>query len=208
MDEALCIRLCRCGSSCREVLRTVLEADIVHAQGTFTFVGDHEICHTLRNIVECSGLCEPLVALVTTEASHHRIGLGTTCGLLGLHIQLDAGQHLACSTLFADGELGIVSGLHAHDEVTVGDDAEVYIVILEPATLCRQSGHIAAEGINSIDQLAGYAIAGAAVAVDLNLLSSLVDTYTTHGLLHLLNGAVGIEVQLVNLYATALVVAG
>ena len=195
VDEAFCIRLCRRGGDCIEVFRTVLEADIVHAQGTFALVGDHEIGHTLGDIVECGGLCEPLVALVATEAAHHRIGLGTACGLLGLHGQLDAGQHLACSTLLADGELGIVGGLHTHDEVAIGDHTEVHIIIFKPAALCWQSSHIAAESIDGINQFAGHTIAGAAVAVDFDLLGSLVDTHTTHGLLHLLDGSVGIEVE-------------
>ena len=195
VDEAFCIRLCRRGGDCIEILRTVLEADIVHAQGTFAFVGDHKVGHTLRNVVERSGLGEPLVALVTTEATHHRISLGTTCGLLGLHGQLDAGQNLTCSTLFADSKLGVVSGLDTHDEVAVGNHAEIHIIIFKPAALRWQGSHIAAERVDGINQFAGHTIASATVAVDLDLLSSLVDTHTTHGLLHLLDGSVGIEVE-------------
>ena len=46
------------------------------------------------------------------------------------------------------------------------------------------------------------------VAVNLDTLGSLVDTHTTHGLLHFLNSAVGIEVKLVDLHAATLIVAG
>ena len=52
----------------------------------------------------------------------------------------------------------------------------------------------------------GHTGSGLAVAVNLYFLSSLVDTYATHGGLHLLNGTVGIEVKLFNLHGAALVV--
>ena len=79
---------------------------------------------------------------------------------------------------------------------------------MQPAALLRQGGLIATEGIDSIDEGCRHITAGSAVAVNLNLLSSLIDTNATHGLLHFLDGTIGIEEELINLYRTALVITG
>ena len=71
-----------------------------------------------------------------------------------------------------------------------------------------QVGLEAAESVDGVDELGGHIVAGAAVTVDLDLLRSLVDTYATHGLLHLLDRAVGIEEQLLDTYRTTLVITG
>ena len=64
------------------------------------------------------------------------------------------------------------------------------------------------EGVDSVDELCGHIIAGTAVTVDLDLLRCLVDTHTTHGLLHLLDRAVGVEEQFLDTDRTTLVVTG
>ena len=54
----------------------------------------------------------------------------------------------------------------------------------------------------------GHTSRCSAVTVNLNLLSSLVDTNATHGGFHLLDSTVGIEEQLLNLHRATLVVVG
>ena len=208
MDETLFVRLCGWRSHGREILWTVLETYIVDAKGGVAFVRNHKVGHAIRSEIEGGCLSEPLVTLVTTETSHHGIGGSTTGRLLWLDSQLDASQNLTCSTLLTNAEFGIVGCFDTHNEVAIVDDAEVYVVVFEPAALSRQGCHIATESIDGIDKLGGHTFAGTTVAVNLNFLSSLVDTNATHGLLYFLDGSVRIEEQFINLYATALVITG
>ena len=61
-------------------------------------------------------------------------------------------------------------------------------------------GNILLEGVYGVDERCGNIATGLAVAVDLNLLGSLVDTYTTHGWLNLLDGTIGVKVQFLDTY--------
>ena len=200
-DEAFLVGLCCSTRRRREVLRAVLELDPVDADPSIALTGDHEVADTLRCVFERSSHREPLVAEVATEHRRH------PCWRLRLHGHIDLGDDLAVGTLLANIERGIVGSLSGNHQITIGETTEVHIVVFDPATLRRKRRLETAEGIDGIDELGGDIAAGSTVAVDLDLLGSLVDTHTTQGLLHLLNRAVGIEGDLLDADTTTLVIA-
>ncbi len=199
-DEAFLIRL---GSStgCRsEILRAVLELNPVDRNASVAFTGDHKVADTLRGESQRSGHREPLVTEVATEHGRH------ACRRLGLHRHFDLSDDLTIGRLLADIERSVISCFGRNDEITVSETAEVDIFVTEPAALGRKRSLVAAEGIDGIDELGRYITAGSTVAVDLNLLGSLVDTHATHRLEYFLNSSIGIESHLLNASRTALVI--
>ena len=206
-DKAFAIGSGGSGGSLREVLGTVLEEYPVDARGTRTLAGHHQVDNTLGHVVERHGLGEPLVSHIATETAHHGVGGSTTSGLFGLHGEFDACENLTLGVALADAELGVVAGFGVDNHIAIGEAAEVHVGILHP-TLSGDGGIVAAEGNRGIYMGCGHTVGSGAVAVDLNLIGGLVDTNTTHGGLHLLNSAVGIEEELFNLHRAALVVVG
>ena len=202
-DEAVGIRLCGLGigSHWCEVLGTVLELYPVYADRCIALNGDHQVCHTLRRECQRGGIREPLVAEVTTE---HRRSAGRR---LGLHGHINLGNDFTGSTLLTDRERGVLGGLGGNHQIAISEAAEIDVIILQPA-FSGNRGLITAEGVDGIDERISHTLAGAAVTVNLNLLGSLVDTYAAQGGLHLLDGAVGIEIEFLDADRTALVVAG
>ena len=196
-DKAVGIGLCCCGigSNRLEVAVTVLELYPVDADFCIPLTSDTQVGNTLRHILQIDGLCEPLVTLVTTELPH-----------LGDDIHRHTGNNLTLGILLTDAEFSITTSLGIDDEVGIGNGAEVYIGIVQPAAFLRQGGLIAAEGIDSIDERCRHITAGSAVAVYLNLLGSLVDTHTTHGLLDFLDSTVGVEIKLLDTCGATLVI--
>ena len=209
-DEALFVGLGggSLGSHRREVVGTVLELHPVDRQRTTTLIGDDEVGNALRRIFQRSRLCEPLVAQVAAEASHHRISGCPSRRFWRTHRHLEASDDLSLRVFLTNAELGVVSSLGIQDDIAVLDAAEVNVGVFQPTAFRGQRGLETAEGVDRVYQLRSNISRGGAVAVNLNLLGGLVDTHATHRLLHLLNGTVRIEKQFLNLYRTALVIAG
>ena len=115
--------------------------------------------------------------------------------------------HRLAGRTFAQTELGVVASLGTDNGITVGEGAVIDIGIAEPAALLGQGDLPATEAIERIDIGDGHIVGCVIVAVGLYVRGGLVDAYATTGLEDFLDGAVGIEGDLLDACRTTLVVA-
>ena len=127
--------------------------------------------------------------------------------ILALHRHIDLGNDLSLGALLPHTQPGVSVGHDVDDEVAVRDALEVHAVVPHPTALSRQRDTCAEPGVGGID-VCGLDLVGGRVAVYLDALGGLVDAYATHGGLHLWDGAVGIEGELLDADRAALVILG
>ena len=176
---------------------SVLELHPVDAD-SFALAGHHNITCALRQVFQRSSQREPLPTLVSAELP-----------ALGNHRHIEPSKNLSLGTFLAYGKRRVGIRLGTDNHVGCRFQAtEVNVVILHPLTFDRQGDMPATEGVGRVVKGYRSLAAHCTVAIHFYTGSCLSCAHTSQGGFHLLNGAVGIKLQLVNAHRAPFVVIG